>query len=128
MVFKLGIRDGVGIRVWEWCKNVWYSNCFCMYYWFWSVWEWCKNVWYSNVYRISLTLVAVWEWCKNVWYSNLYLSFSFNPLFENDVKMYGIQTLASLSLYSYTFENDVKMYGIQTDPYPVMLKISLRMM
>ena len=37
--------------------------------------------------------------------------------FENDVKMYGIQTLSVPStLYSW-FENDVKMYGIQTQKY-----------
>ena len=35
--------------------------------------------------------------------------------FENDVKMYGIQTRISLILAVYRFENDVKMYGIQTD-------------
>ena len=34
--------------------------------------------------------------------------------FENDVKMYGIQTGADVALYDETFENDVKMYGIQT--------------
>ena len=35
-------------------------------------------------------------------------------LFENDVKMYGIQTAIILSSASSEFENDVKMYGIQT--------------
>ena len=35
-------------------------------------------------------------------------------LFENDVKMYGIQTNNSTSLSVLKFENDVKMYGIQT--------------
>ena len=34
--------------------------------------------------------------------------------FENDVKMYGIQTYSSLQLEPQMFENDVKMYGIQT--------------
>ena len=28
--------------------------------------------------------------------------------------MYGIQTGADVALYDETFENDVKMYGIQT--------------
>ena len=35
-------------------------------------------------------------------------------MFENDVKMYGIQTNASDVFTSAMFENDVKMYGIQT--------------
>ena len=34
--------------------------------------------------------------------------------FENDVKMYGIQTGICHGQIRYQFENDVKMYGIQT--------------
>ena len=34
--------------------------------------------------------------------------------FENDVKMYGIQTVWTSSQHCSGFENDVKMYGIQT--------------
>ena len=34
--------------------------------------------------------------------------------FENDVKMYGIQTIKQYWFVVYRFENDVKMYGIQT--------------
>ena len=34
--------------------------------------------------------------------------------FENDVKMYGTQTVISLFKNSTVFENDVKMYGTQT--------------
>ena len=34
--------------------------------------------------------------------------------FENDVKMYGIQTTVSNNTKQDKFENDVKMYGIQT--------------
>ena len=34
--------------------------------------------------------------------------------FENDVKMYGIQTSKIARAASAPFENDVKMYGIQT--------------
>ena len=34
--------------------------------------------------------------------------------FENDVKMYGIQTTNSYHVCVREFENDVKMYGIQT--------------
>ena len=40
-------------------------------------------------------------------------SFS-NLRFENDVKMYGTQTLYEWSLEPGEFENDVKMYGTQT--------------
>ena len=35
--------------------------------------------------------------------------------FENDVKMYGIQTNPFPYSVAFQFENDVKMYGIQTD-------------
>ena len=35
-------------------------------------------------------------------------------MFENDVKMYGIQTYLDFLLLTTMFENDVKMYGIQT--------------
>ena len=35
--------------------------------------------------------------------------------FENDVKMYGIQTNAINCDLNAWFENDVKMYGIQTN-------------
>ena len=35
--------------------------------------------------------------------------------FENDVKMYGIQTKNHQKLGYGRFENDVKMYGIQTE-------------
>ena len=34
--------------------------------------------------------------------------------FENDVKMYGIQTASACTTDFGLFENDVKMYGIQT--------------
>ena len=37
-----------------------------------------------------------------------------NLRFENDVKMYGIQTSHHHIRSSWEFENDVKMYGIQT--------------
>ena len=35
-------------------------------------------------------------------------------LFENDVKMYGTQTISTTSALLIVFENDVKMYGTQT--------------
>ena len=35
-------------------------------------------------------------------------------LFENDVKIYGIQTAAGVFSGVGKFENDVKIYGIQT--------------
>ena len=37
-------------------------------------------------------------------------------LFENDVEMYGAQTMASDGLLYFPFENDVEMYGAQTSP------------
>ena len=80
--------------VWEWCKNVWYSNITNGQMHLRLVWEWCKNVWYSNIDSAGKCNYAVWEWCKNVWYSNLH-SDHLQPIeFENDVKMYGIQTVS----------------------------------
>ena len=37
-----------------------------------------------------------------------------NLRFENDVKMYGTQTIANANQQRFPFENDVKMYGTQT--------------
>ena len=37
-----------------------------------------------------------------------------NLRFENDVKMYGTQTIRILLADEIEFENDVKMYGTQT--------------
>ncbi len=36
------------------------------------------------------------------------------PRFENDVEMYGAQTISPMFRYSSAFENDVEMYGAQT--------------
>ncbi len=48
--------------------------------------------------------------------------------FENDVKMYGIQTNDFTIFISNLFENDVKMYGIQTDQVSINSHVCLRMM
>ena len=48
--------------------------------------------------------------------------------FENDVKMYGIQTGVPCEIVYVLFENDVKMYGIQTDKNRKHIIASLRMM
>ena len=47
------------------------------------------------------------------------LAFCLSMLFENDVKMYGIQTEIYHHKYNEEFENDVKMYGIQTLYVPI---------
>ena len=49
-------------------------------------------------------------------------------LFENDVKMYGTQTLKELTNKNSKFENDVKMYGTQTSDPISLTSPSLRMM
>ena len=48
--------------------------------------------------------------------------------FENDVKMYGTQTELPEELVDILFENDVKMYGTQTIHLSLMNENSLRMM
>ena len=40
--------------------------------------------------------------------------FTLMPQFENDVEMYGAQTLICINIESIQFENDVEMYGAQT--------------
>ena len=35
--------------------------------------------------------------------------------FENDVNMYGTQTIKTIHHYNIQFENDVNMYGTQTE-------------
>ena len=49
-------------------------------------------------------------------------------LFENDVKIYGIQTSKTSFPLDTLFENDVKIYGIQTRTEFERMFISLRMM
>ncbi len=48
--------------------------------------------------------------------------------FENDVKMYGIQTVFWRTAAVLGFENDVKMYGIQTIHINISADTGLRMM
>ena len=43
-----------------------------------------------------------------------------NLRFENDVKMYGTQTMLYDKIPTQQFENDVKMYGTQTEPLKVI--------
>ena len=49
--------------------------------------------------------------------------FGYPIKFENDVKMYGIQTYCFFIKPNTLFENDVKMYGIQTWQYQVSFLI-----
>ena len=49
-------------------------------------------------------------------------------LFENDVKMYGTQTVKNRKEGIRRFENDVKMYGTQTKITQATKEDSLRMM
>ena len=39
-------------------------------------------------------------------------------MFENDVEMYGTQTISVLLVIAVLFENDVEMYGTQTTIQP----------
>ena len=51
-----------------------------------------------------------------------------NLRFENDVKMYGTQTITEMCVPTNGFENDVKMYGTQTDGKDAVVQMGLRMM
>ena len=48
--------------------------------------------------------------------------------FENDVKMYGTQTISEMKWMPLEFENDVKMYGTQTNRHKIIKNLCLRMM
>ena len=50
---------------------------------------------------------------KSTFYVSDGISF-LNLRFENDVKMYGTQTMCGVLCVCVLFENDVKMYGTQT--------------
>ena len=59
----------------------------------------------------------MWNFIKRVWIPIFCASDGgsfLNLRFENDVKMYGIQTNILHCNSHSKFENDVKMYGIQT--------------
>ena len=49
-------------------------------------------------------------------------------MFENDVEMYGAQTLQMAFSEAPTFENDVEMYGAQTQEEGPARQKGLRMM
>ena len=93
-----------------------------------TVWEWCKDIWYSNTITPISFSFSVWEWCKDIWYSNSQQANVGSVVFENDVKIYGIQTVWLQCAVSYGFENDVKIYGIQTDTPDSATPACLRMM
>ena len=42
-----------------------------------------------------------------------------NLRFENDVKMYGTETVKSDTISNLLFENDVKMYGTETTTFSI---------
>ena len=58
---------------------------------------------------------------KSKFYVNDGISF-LNLRFENDVEMYGTQTLFLLPYTFIAFENDVEMYGTQTVSSGITLK------
>ena len=55
----------------------------------------------------------MFEHSRDTFYVSDGISFS-NLRFENDVEMYGAQTLIHFRLPCSKFENDVEMYGAQT--------------
>ena len=69
----------------------------------------------------------MFEHSRDTFYVSDGISFS-NLRFENDVEMYGAQTLLSCRQTKIQFENDVEMYGAQTRKSAMLLKACLRMM
>ena len=60
----------------------------------------------------------MFEHSRDTFYVSDGISFS-NLRFENDVEMYGAQTVKYNNLSFVVFENDVEMYGAQTVAYGV---------
>ena len=69
----------------------------------------------------------MFEHSRDTFYVSDGISFS-NLRFENDVEMYGAQTLTAASAIPNKFENDVEMYGAQTYTNPTGGRKGLRMM
>ena len=63
--------------------------------------------------RYTIIQISVFEHSRDTFYVSDGISFS-NLRFENDVEMYGAQTLRLLIMVMLWFENDVEMYGAQT--------------
>ena len=55
----------------------------------------------------------MFEHSRDTFYVSDGISFS-NLRFENDVEMYGAQTMSIVKICDERFENDVEMYGAQT--------------
>ena len=55
----------------------------------------------------------MFEHSRDTFYVSDGISFS-NLRFENDVEMYGAQTIRMNNMNIFEFENDVEMYGAQT--------------
>ena len=58
----------------------------------------------------------MFEHSRDTFYVSDGISFS-NLRFENDVEMYGAQTLGLAVFSDRKFENDVEMYGAQTNTH-----------
>ena len=69
----------------------------------------------------------MFEHSRDTFYVSDGISFS-NLRFENDVEMYGAQTLRFAMEEYPKFENDVEMYGAQTTQESKLQIQSLRMM
>ena len=61
----------------------------------------------------------MFEHSRDTFYVSDGISFS-NLRFENDVEMYGAQTLRLAGISFTVFENDVEMYGAQTSSLPTV--------
>ena len=63
--------------------------------------------------RYTIIQISVFEHSRDTFYVSDGISFS-NLRFENDVEMYGAQTILLKNQITFLFENDVEMYGAQT--------------
>ena len=62
----------------------------------------------------------MFEHSRDTFYVSDGISFS-NLRFENDVEMYGAQTICNICHIVAMFENDVEMYGAQTFHFTIPL-------
>ena len=68
------------------------QTCKLSFAWHFIVWEWCKNVWYSNGETQYLVTALFENDVKMYGIQTVALYDETETVFENDVKMYGIQT------------------------------------
>ena len=75
-----------------------------------------KSIEERERFRYTIIQISVFERSIDTFYVSDGISFS-DLRFENDVEMYGAQTIICVVCDTKQFENDVEMYGAQTNKH-----------